>query len=338
MMSGRPGHDRRRPSRCRSPCPRDPEIRFTAEFAELVGEVSHALREGHHSMTADDHSERRCRTRPPGRGPRQRRRRAGAAPALGAARSRSSPSSSASGTSSATSCSTRAALPAAAARTRSSPRASRRPDVIRDILRGAGAHRRRRARRPRRSRSSSASSGRVAMSQARWVERSLFPYAVILQCIPILALVPLIGFWFGFDFPPRVIVCVMIALFPIVSNTLFGLQSVDRGQRELFQLQDASPLDHASPSCSSPPPCPRSSPGCASPPASPSSARSSATSSSAAAPRARRRSSATTSRGCSRRRAVRRDHRRRPVRRRRSSCSSAGSARAPSASGTTSRA
>ena len=78
------------------------------------------------------------------------------------------------------------------------------------------------------------------MSQARWIERSLFPYAVILQCIPILALVPLIGFWFGFDFPARVIVCVMISLFPIVSNTLFGLQSVDKGQRELFQLQKAS--------------------------------------------------------------------------------------------------
>lgn len=80
----------------------------------------------------------------------------------------------------------------------------------------------------------------VGMSQARWIERSLFPYAVILQCIPILALVPLIGFWFGFDFPARVIVCVMIALFPIVSNTLFGLQSVDKGQRELFQLQKAN--------------------------------------------------------------------------------------------------
>ena len=38
----------------------------------------------------------------------------------------------------------------------------------------------------------------VVMSQARWVERSLYPYAVILQTIPILALVPLIGFWFGF--------------------------------------------------------------------------------------------------------------------------------------------
>lgn len=80
----------------------------------------------------------------------------------------------------------------------------------------------------------------IAMSQAKWIERSLFPYAVILQCIPILALVPLIGFWFGFEFFSRVVVCVMIALFPMVSNTLFGLQSVDRAQRELFTLQRAS--------------------------------------------------------------------------------------------------
>ncbi|RFA21994.1 ABC transporter permease [Subtercola boreus] len=80
----------------------------------------------------------------------------------------------------------------------------------------------------------------VAMSQAKWIERSLFPYAVILQCIPILALVPLIGFWFGYEFQSRVLVCVMIALFPMVNNTLFGLQSVDKGHKELFKLQDAS--------------------------------------------------------------------------------------------------
>lgn len=79
----------------------------------------------------------------------------------------------------------------------------------------------------------------VVMLQAKWAERSLYPYAVILQCIPILALVPLIGFWFGYGLPGRIIVCVLIALFPIVSNTLFGLQSVDRSQRELFQLQHA---------------------------------------------------------------------------------------------------
>jgi NitT/TauT family transport system permease protein len=76
----------------------------------------------------------------------------------------------------------------------------------------------------------------VAMSQARWVERSLFPYAVVLQTVPILALVPLIGFWFEFGLTSRVIVCVLISLFPIINNTLFGLQSADAGLHDLFTL------------------------------------------------------------------------------------------------------
>lgn len=80
----------------------------------------------------------------------------------------------------------------------------------------------------------------IAMSQSKAIEASLYPYAVALQCIPILALVPLIGFWFDFGFESRVIVCVMISLFPIVSNTLFGIQSVDRGMHELFTLHKAS--------------------------------------------------------------------------------------------------
>ncbi|GLY29306.1 ABC transporter permease [Kineosporia sp. NBRC 101731] len=79
----------------------------------------------------------------------------------------------------------------------------------------------------------------VLMSQARWLEHSLYPYAVILQTIPILAIVPLIGTIFGYEFTSRVIVTVMIALFPMVSNTLFGLASVDRAQRELFRLNGA---------------------------------------------------------------------------------------------------
>lgn len=80
----------------------------------------------------------------------------------------------------------------------------------------------------------------MAMSQARWLERSLFPYAVILQTIPVLALVPLIGFWLGFSFRSRVLVCVMIAIFPIITTTLFGLQSVDPRLHDLFTLQRAS--------------------------------------------------------------------------------------------------
>ncbi|WP_144713656.1 ABC transporter permease [Curtobacterium pusillum] len=79
----------------------------------------------------------------------------------------------------------------------------------------------------------------MLMAQAKWLENSLYPYAVILQCVPILALVPLIGALFGYEFVSRVIVTVMIALFPMVSNTLFGLQSSDRAQRELFRLQRA---------------------------------------------------------------------------------------------------
>lgn len=82
--------------------------------------------------------------------------------------------------------------------------------------------------------------GAVVMSRARWLERSLYPYAVILQTVPILAIVPLIGLWFGFGFTSRVVVCVLIALFPLIANTLFGLQSVDRAHHDLFTLQKAS--------------------------------------------------------------------------------------------------
>jgi NitT/TauT family transport system permease protein len=82
----------------------------------------------------------------------------------------------------------------------------------------------------------------VLMSQGRWIERSFFPYAVALQTIPILALVPLIGLWFGFDLKSRVLVCVMISLFPIINNTLFGLQLADRGLHDLFTLHGAGRL------------------------------------------------------------------------------------------------
>jgi NitT/TauT family transport system permease protein len=79
----------------------------------------------------------------------------------------------------------------------------------------------------------------VAMSEARWVERSFYPWAVVLQTIPILAIIPVIGFWFQYGFDSRVIVCVLISLFPIVTNTLFGLKSTDQGHRDLFRLRGA---------------------------------------------------------------------------------------------------
>jgi NitT/TauT family transport system permease protein len=82
----------------------------------------------------------------------------------------------------------------------------------------------------------------MLMAQAKWVEGALFPYAVVLQCIPILAVTPLIGSLVGYAFEARLITTILISLFPLVSNTLFGLQSVDKSQRELFQLGRAGRL------------------------------------------------------------------------------------------------
>lgn len=82
----------------------------------------------------------------------------------------------------------------------------------------------------------------ILMSQAKWLERALFPYAVLLQTIPVLALVPLVGFTLGYDFSSRVLVCVVISIFPIVTNTLFGLLSADQGQHDLLTLHKAGRL------------------------------------------------------------------------------------------------
>lgn len=81
------------------------------------------------------------------------------------------------------------------------------------------------------------------MARARWVERSFYPWAVVLQTVPILAIVPLIGFWLGYGFWSRTVVCVLVALFPIITNTLFGLRSVQAGQHDLFTLRRASGWD-----------------------------------------------------------------------------------------------
>ncbi|MGW0245668.1 ABC transporter permease [Nocardia goodfellowii] len=76
----------------------------------------------------------------------------------------------------------------------------------------------------------------VLMSQTKLIERVVYPYSVVLQAIPVLAVVPLIGLWFGYGIGSRTIVCVLIAIHPIIAMTLFGIQSVDGNLRELFAL------------------------------------------------------------------------------------------------------
>ncbi len=78
------------------------------------------------------------------------------------------------------------------------------------------------------------------MSQAKFVERAVFPYAVMLQSVPILAITPLIAVVFGYGTSSRIFVCVLIAIFPIIVNTLFGLLSAEQGMHDLFTLHNAS--------------------------------------------------------------------------------------------------
>ncbi len=82
----------------------------------------------------------------------------------------------------------------------------------------------------------------ILMAQFRWVESTVFPYAIIVQATPIIAIVPLIGVWMGFSFSARVLVVVIISIFPIITNTLFGLKSVEKNQSDLFDLHSAGGL------------------------------------------------------------------------------------------------
>ena len=80
----------------------------------------------------------------------------------------------------------------------------------------------------------------VLMSSSRWIERATWPYLVAVQSAPVLALTPLIRALIDGAQKQRVLVVVLIAVFPIVSNTLFGLLSAEKSQHELFTLQGAS--------------------------------------------------------------------------------------------------
>jgi NitT/TauT family transport system permease protein len=79
----------------------------------------------------------------------------------------------------------------------------------------------------------------VLMSQAKVLERSLYPYAVMLQTVPVVAIAPVIVIWFGYNQKSVIVIAFMIAVFPILNNTLLGLLSTDRNQVDLFRLHEA---------------------------------------------------------------------------------------------------
>jgi NitT/TauT family transport system permease protein len=81
----------------------------------------------------------------------------------------------------------------------------------------------------------------LVFSLSRIVEISFFPYAVILQVTPIVAIAPLIIIWIHVAFLALLTCAWIVAFFPIVSNTTVGLNSADRNLLALFRLYGASP-------------------------------------------------------------------------------------------------
>ncbi len=80
--------------------------------------------------------------------------------------------------------------------------------------------------------------------QSPIIERSFFPYAIILQVTPIVAIAPLIIILVKNTQAALVICATIIAIFPIISNTTVGLRSVDQGHQDLFTINRASRLQN----------------------------------------------------------------------------------------------
>jgi NitT/TauT family transport system permease protein len=80
----------------------------------------------------------------------------------------------------------------------------------------------------------------VLFAQSRLLERSLFPYAVILQVTPIVSIAPLIIIWVNDAFLALLVCAWIVAFFPIVANTTLGLNSADRNLTALMRLYGAS--------------------------------------------------------------------------------------------------
>jgi NitT/TauT family transport system permease protein len=79
-----------------------------------------------------------------------------------------------------------------------------------------------------------------AFVQSRWVESAFFPYAVLLQVTPVVALAPLIILWVPDPTLALVVCATVVAVFPVISNTTLGLRSVNPELAAYFRLKKAS--------------------------------------------------------------------------------------------------
>ncbi|MFI5381380.1 MAG: ABC transporter permease [Tepidisphaerales bacterium] len=79
----------------------------------------------------------------------------------------------------------------------------------------------------------------IVLSASRLIERAFYPYTVFFQTVPVVAVAPLLVIWFGAGLQSVAISAFVVAVFPVIANTLAGLLSTEPALRDLFQLYGA---------------------------------------------------------------------------------------------------
>ncbi|WP_413291521.1 ABC transporter permease [Bdellovibrio sp. HCB337] len=80
----------------------------------------------------------------------------------------------------------------------------------------------------------------VLFSLSEFLKKSILPFAIFFQTVPIIAIAPLLVIYFGFGMPTVVAASFIVSVFPIIANTLLGLEGVPRAELELFKLYGAN--------------------------------------------------------------------------------------------------
>jgi NitT/TauT family transport system permease protein len=78
------------------------------------------------------------------------------------------------------------------------------------------------------------------VAQFRIVERTIYPWLVALQTLPKIAIAPLIIIWAGYGIQSKIVIVTLVALFPILVNTIVGLKSCDQGKLDLMRSLGAT--------------------------------------------------------------------------------------------------
>jgi ABC-type nitrate/sulfonate/bicarbonate transport system permease component len=79
----------------------------------------------------------------------------------------------------------------------------------------------------------------ILINSSRLVEHAVYPWLVVSQMVPIVAIAPIIVIWTGFDIPTKVIVIALVAFFPIAVNTIDGLRAADPSMLRLLRALGA---------------------------------------------------------------------------------------------------